>query len=156
MGKNAGCKKNRSKEGIVAQTIRDIMTKSPECAGENDTILAVAQKLNELDVGSLPICGTDDKLKGMITDRDIVVKVIAKGKDPSATLAGDLARGTPVMVQADDSPDEAMKLMGEHKVRRLPVLDGKELVGIVSQGDIALNLDDAETGRLVEVISGAP
>ena len=140
----------------MARTIKDIMTKAPECAGENDTILAVAQKLAELDVGSLPICGADDKLKGMITDRDIVVKVIAKGKDPTATLAGDLATRTPVMVQADDTPDEALNLMAEHKVRRLPVLDRKKLVGIVSQGDIALNLDDAETGRLVEVISGAP
>ncbi len=137
---------------------RDIMSADCTCIGENDTLLDAAKKLAELDVGSLPICGEDDRLKGMLTDRDIVVKALAQGKDPGATRAGDLGQGDgqTVTIGADDSIDEALRAMIDHKVRRLPVIDGKRLVGIISQGDVATNIDDARVGELVGAISAAP
>jgi CBS domain-containing protein len=136
---------------------RDIMSDDCTCIGENDSVLDAAKKLKELNVGSMPICGEDDRLKGMLTDRDIVVKVLAEGKDPSSVKAGELGTGDgkTVTIGADDSIDEALRTMTEHKVRRLPVIDGRELVGIISQADIAVNLDEEKTGDLVEAISAS-
>jgi CBS domain-containing protein len=137
---------------------RDVMSDDCTCIGENDTVLDAARKLKDLDVGSLPICGEDDRLKGMLTDRDIVVKVLAEGKDPSSTKAGELGQGDgqTVTIGADDSIDEALRTMIDHKVRRLPVIDGRKLVGIVSQADVATNIDEEKVGELVEAISAAP
>ena len=141
----------------MAKTARDIMTPDAACVGENDTVLDAAKRLAELGVGSMPICGEDDRLKGMLTDRDIVVKVLAQGKDPASTRAGELAtQGEVVTIGADDSLDEALRTMTEHKVRRLPVIDEHRLVGIISQADIATNLDEEKVGDLVEAISAAP
>jgi CBS domain-containing protein len=137
---------------------RDVMTPDPECIGENDTVLDAAKRLAELDVGAMPICGEDERLKGMLTDRDIVVKVLAQGKDPGSVTAGELGQGDgqTVTIGADDSIDEALRTMTEHKVRRLPVIDGRQLVGIISQADIATNVDEERVGDLVEAISAAP
>src|SRR5215210_8001257 len=142
----------------MADKARDIMSPDCTCIGENETVLDAAKKLAELDVGALPICGEDDRLKGMLTDRDIVVKVLAQGKDPSSTKAGELGQGDSktVTIGADDSIDEALRTMTDHKVRRLPVIDEQRLVGIISQADIARNLDEEKTGDLVEAISAAP
>jgi CBS domain-containing protein len=140
----------------MSKTARDVMTGGAECIGENETLLDAARKLAELDVGALPICGDDDRLKGMLTDRDIVVKALAKGKDPASTRAGELAQGKPVTIGADDSIDEALHTMAEHKVRRLPVIDGHRLIGVVSQADLAKNVEDEKVGDLVEAISAAP
>jgi CBS domain-containing protein len=140
----------------MGKTAREVMTGGAECIGENDTILDAAKRLAELDVGAMPICGEDDRLKGMLTDRDVVVKVLSDGKDPSSTTAGELGQGKPVTIGADDSVDEALSTMTEHKVRRLPVIDGHDLIGVVSLGDIAVNLDDEKVGDLVEAISAAP
>ena len=137
----------------MAKTARDIMTGGTECIGENDSIADAAKLLADLDVGAVPICGEDDRLKGMVTDRDIVVKVLAQGKDPGSTKAIELGGEKPVTVGADDSVDEALSTMREHKVRRLPVIDGHDLVGMVSQADVAKNIDDDKTGDLVEAIS---
>jgi CBS domain-containing protein len=136
-------------------TARDIMTGGTECIGENQTLEEAAKKLAELDVGAMPICGEDNRLKGMLTDRDIVVKGLAQGKAPGETKAGELGDGKPVTIGADDSVEEALRTMTEHKVRRLPVIDGHDLVGIVTQADIAANLPDEKTGDLVEAISTA-
>jgi CBS domain-containing protein len=137
---------------------RDIMTQDAECIGENDTVLDAAKRLAELNVGAMPICGEDDRLKGMLTDRDIVVKVLAQGKDPASTRAGEVGEGDgkTVTIGADDSIDEALRTMIDHKVRRLPVIDGSRLVGIVSQADVATNVDEEKVGDLVEAISAAP
>jgi len=139
----------------MAQTARDIMTGSVECVGENDTVLDAAKKLAQLDVGAMPICGEDERLKGMLTDRDIVVKVLAEGKDPSSVKAGELGQGDQkvVTIGADDSIDEALKTMKGAKVRRLPVIDGHDLVGVISQADIARSIDQSQVGDLVETLS---
>ena len=140
----------------MAKTARDVMSPDAECIGEGDSVLDAAKRLAELDVGSMPICGEDNRLKGMLTDRDIVVKVLAQGKDPASTTAGELGEGKPVTIGADDSVDEALRTMTEHRVRRLPVIDGHDLVGIVSQADLAVNIDEEKVGDLVEAISSAP
>lgn len=134
-------------------TAREIMTGNAECIGENETLEAAARKMLELDVGSLPICGEDNRLKGMVTDRDIVTKCLARGGDPRTAKAGELAEGKPVTIGADDSIEKAIKTMQSHQVRRLPVIDGHELVGILSQADIARNYPEDRVGDLVEFIS---
>jgi CBS domain-containing protein len=137
----------------MGKTARDIMSQDADCVQASQSILDAAKELADRDVGAMPICGDDDRLKGMLTDRDIVVKVLAQGKDPSSTKVSELAEGKPVTIGADDSIEEALRTMSEHKVRRLPVIDGHDLVGIISQADIARNLDDEKTGDLVEAIS---
>jgi CBS domain-containing protein len=137
----------------MSKTAREIMTGQAECIGENESLLTAAEKMARLDVGSLPICGEDDRLKGMLTDRDIVVKALAQGKDPAQTKASELAQGKPVTIGADDSAEETLRTMTEHKVRRLPVIDGHDLIGVVSQGDLATALGREQVGELVEAIS---
>ena len=143
---------------MAGKTARDIMSPDAECIGENDSVMDAAKRLAELDVGAMPICGEDDRLKGMLTDRDIVVKVLAQDKDPSSVRAGELGvgDGKTVTIGADDPIEEALRTMIAHKVRRLPVIDGHQLVGIISQADIATNLDEERVGDLVEAISAAP
>lgn len=133
-------------------TARQIMTEGAECVSESDSLVDAARKMRDLDVGALPICGTDDQLKGMISDRDIAVRAVAEQIDLTTPVSS-FAQGKPVTIGADDSVDEALRTMSKHKVRRLPVIDGDRLVGIVSQADIARSLDDSKTGDLVEAIS---
>ena len=135
---------------------RDIMTGGAECVGENESLVDAARKMRDLDVGSLPICDEDNRLKGMLTDRDIVVKCLAEVGDPSSAKAGDFAEGKPVTIGADDPVEEILRTMTQYKVRRLPVIDGQECVGILSQADIATNIDEEKVGDLVEAISAAP
>jgi CBS domain-containing protein len=140
---------------MATTTARDIMTPAPKCVGENETLVDAANLMASLDVGALPICGEDDRLKGMLTDRDIVVKAIAQGKDLSSTRAGELGQGDSktVTIGADDSIEEALRTMSKAQVRRLPVIDGHDLVGIIAQADIARNYDEEKVGDLVEAIS---
>lgn len=139
----------------MARNARDVMTGGAECIGESDSVLDAAKMLADLDVGAVPICGEDNRLKGMLTDRDIAVHVVAQGKDPSQTTAGELGDGKPVTIGADDSVSLALQTMAEHKVRRLPVIDGHELIGVLSQADIAANADEEEAGALLKAISAA-
>ena len=137
-------------------TARDIMSQPAECARTTDTLADAARKMRDLDVGSLPICGEDDRLHGMITDRDITVRCVAEGKDPTDTRVEEFAGDKPVTIGADDSIEKTLETMIQHGVRRLPVIDEHRLVGIVSQADIAKHSTDTMTARLVESISMAP
>ena len=132
---------------------RDVMTADAKCVQEDDTIRTAAEALAENGVGAMPICGNDNRLKGMLTDRDIAIEVVAKGKDPDSTKVSELANGKPVTIGADDPVEEALRTMKDHQVRRLPVIDGHDLIGIVSQADVAKNLPDEKVGDLVEAIS---
>jgi len=128
-----------------------------ECIGESQTLLDAAKRMEELDIGAMPICGEDDRLKGIVTDRDIVVKALAQGKDPATTRAGDLRQDSMVWIRADSSFDDAVGLMREHAVKRLPVMDeNKQLCGIVSEADIATHAPEQMTGEFVEAIASAP
>ena len=136
-------------------TARDIMTSDATCARESDTVHDAAVTMAQKGVGALPICGEDNRLKGMITDRDIVVKVLAEGKDPRAVHVGELAQGEVVTIGADDDAQEILRTMSEHQVRRLPVIDGHRLVGIVAVADVARALPDRPVGDLLDALSEA-
>jgi CBS domain-containing protein len=136
-------------------TAREIMTHGAECTRTTDTLADAARKMRDLEVGALPICGEDEQLKGILTDRDIVVRCVAEGGDPATMRVAELAEGKPVTIGADDSVEETLRTMKEHNVRRLPVIDGHELVGMVSQADVAKNLPEDKVGELVEAISAA-
>jgi CBS domain-containing protein len=111
----------------------------------------------EGDFGMLPVCNSEGRLQGVVTDRDLVVQVISEGRDPSATKISDLlSQSEVVTIGADDTAEEAIRTMKDHAVRRLPVIDGTELVGMVSQADIARAMPDAKVGDLVGAISDAP
>jgi CBS domain-containing protein len=139
-----------------ARLVRDAMHERCECVGEDQSVLDAARRMEQLDIGALPICGKDDRLKGMLTDRDIVVRVIAQGKDPATMTAGELALGTPVMVRADAPVDQALSLMREHAIKRLPVLDeNRRLCGMITEADIATHVSQKKTGELVGAIASA-
>jgi len=135
----------------MASTAREIMTGGVECVREDESVLDAAKKMRDLGVGALPICGNDDRLKGMLTDRDIVVRVLAEGLEPGGTTTGELAEGKPVTIGADDSLDELVRTMAQHEVKRLPVIDGHRLIGVVSEADVA---EHASPEQVVAVVRG--
>ena len=134
------------------QTAREVMSTNVEVVREDETITEVARRLAHSGVGAMPICD-GDRLQGMVTDRDIVTKVIAEGKDPNSVTVRELETGKPVTIGADDSIEEALQTMGTHKVRRLPVIDGHSLIGMVSQADLVKALPRERAGELVAAIS---
>ncbi|POX82997.1 CBS domain-containing protein [Mycobacterium kansasii] len=133
-------------------TAKDIMHIGATCIGEHETLAAAARHMRDLGVGALPICGDDDRLHGMITDRDIVTKCIAAGHDPNTMTAGELAQGSTYHVEADASIEAMLNVMEEHQVRRLPVIEDHRLVGIVSEADIARHLPEHAIAQFVKAI----
>jgi len=141
----------------MPKVARDVMTPNVDCIGENETLLDAARMMADRGYGAMPICGEDNRLKGMLTDRDIVVKALAMGKDPASTRAGELGEGKPITIGADDSLEEILQAMAKYKIRRLPVIDGHDLVGIVAVADVARELgDDRAKGDLIQTISEGP
>jgi CBS domain-containing protein len=137
----------------MATKARDIMTKGSEYLKEDATVLDAAKKLAEASIGAIPVCDSSGHLRGVVSDRDLVVEVVAAGKDPKSTRVIDLVHGEAVTIGADDSVEEAIRTMETHKVRRLPVIDGRDLVGMVSQADIARACPPEKVGQLVAAIS---
>jgi CBS domain-containing protein len=136
--------------------VRDIMTVGVEYAEDTDSIANVAQRLAVADVGALPVCDKDGLLKGIVTDRDIVVRVVARGLDTVQTKAGLLAdQSRVVAVGVDDDVHEVVDVMKANKVRRLPVLEGDRVVGMVSQADLARSVPEPELSDLLAVISSS-
>jgi CBS domain-containing protein len=131
---------------------RDIMHPGAECIGEGDSVAAAAQKMRDLGVGSLSICGADDRLHGILTDRDIVLKCVAGGRDPAQARAGDLAQETVFWVEATAGVGEVLRQMEDHKVKRLPVIENHRLVGIITEADLARNLDEYRLAEFVEKV----
>jgi predicted transcriptional regulator len=131
----------------MAKTAREVMTGGTECVGENDTLVEAAQKLAHFDVDGLPICGEDNRLKGIITSHSIVTRSIALGQDPSQTKAGSLGYGKPITIGADDSIEDALKTMTDHNVRRLPVIDGHDLVGVLHITDVVDDMTAHSSSR---------
>ncbi|GAA3208217.1 CBS domain-containing protein [Actinocorallia longicatena] len=132
-------------------TARDLMNPGAECIPAHETLDRAAEMMRELGVGALPVCGGNDRLEGIITDRDIVVKCVAAGKDPSKTTAADLATGL-VWVDANATVEDALAKMEQHQIRRLPVLDDKRIVGMISEADLARSLPDAQLTSFVHAI----
>ena len=137
-------------------TAREIMTRGAACAMTTESLVDAARRMRMLDVGALPICDEDGRLRGMITDRDIVVKCIAAGGNAADHTVGELAQGETITIGADDSVEEALRTMMNADVRRLPVVDGHALVGMVSLADLAMNLPDENVGERVGAVSSAP
>jgi CBS domain-containing protein len=139
-----------------ARSVRDAMHDGCECIGESQSVLDAAKRMEQLDIGAMPICGQDDRLKGMLTDRDIVVKVLAQDRDPATTMAGELAQDRLLFTRADAPIDDALSMMQEHAVRRLPVLDeNKRLCGMITEADIATHMPQERTGAMVGAIASA-
>ncbi len=137
----------------MGKTITDVMTSNPRAIAASQTVGQAAKILRDEDIGLVPIV-EDDRLIGTVTDRDIVIRVVAEGKDPQTVTVGEIASKELVTVDPDQDLDEALRLMANHQVRRLPVVeeDGK-LIGIVAQADIAEHVGAKKTGQLVEEIS---
>ena len=133
-------------------TARDIMHAGAECAGEGQTLQQAARQMRDLDVGALPICGDDGRLLGIITDRDIVVKCLAKGMNPDTVTTGQLAQAEPIAISPGADADEVLHLMAENQIRRLPVVDNQRVVGMISEADLARNLPEQAVGQFVEAI----
>ena len=133
-------------------TARDIMHAGVECIGEHDTLQYAAQWMRDLDVVALPICGDDDRLHGIITDRDIVIKCVADGGDPAVITAGELAQGKPVTVDSSTEVSNVLQAMESHQIRRVPVIEGHRLVGMISEADLARHLPEQAVGEFVEAI----
>jgi CBS domain-containing protein len=136
----------------MGTSIKEVMTRDVRACEPNATVAEAAKLMAQEDVGPVPIV-EDGRLAGLVTDRDIVVRVVAEGRDPNTTTVGEIASTELVTVSPDNDLDEALKLLAERQVRRLPVVEGDRLVGIVAQADIARLGKDKKTGEIVEEIS---
>jgi CBS domain-containing protein len=136
---------------------KDVMTKDPAACEPGDSVVKVAQIMKREDVGSVPVVDSQAsrKLVGIVTDRDLVVKVVAEGRSIDAATVRDAMTSDPASCQEDDDVDRAVKLMAERQVRRMPIIDAAgRLAGIISQADVATRVNrDKQTGELVEAIS---
>lgn len=137
-------------------TARDIMHAGTQCIAEDQTLDEAARMMRDMGVGSLPICGKDEKLHGIITDRDIVIKCIAEGMDPSSCTAAELAQGKVTWVDADTDMATIVDTMGREQIKRLPVMDDHRLVGMISEADLARHLDDTQLSTFVEKVFARP
>lgn len=143
----------RLKEDEMAKgTVREAMTSSPTSITSDASALEAARLLSSEDVGSLPVV-EEGKLVGMVTDRDLVVRVLAKDLDPHKVQVADVCSDDPVVATADEELDAALVRMATEQVRRLPVVEGGRLVGILAQADVARTAQPASTGAMVEKIS---
>ena len=133
-------------------TARDIMHAGATCIGEHDTLEYAAKKMRDFGVGSLPIRGDDDRLQGIITDRDIVTKCIARGADPASVTAGDLAQGMPVTIDSLADVTDVLRAMEQHQIHRLPVIEGQQVVGMISQADLARHVPESAVGQFIEAV----
>ena len=133
-------------------TARDIMHTGATCIGEHETLQHAAQQMRDLGVGSLPIRGDDDRLRGIITDRDIVTKCIARGADPASVTAGELAQGMPVTVESLADVTDVLRAMEQHQIHRVPVIESQQPVGMISQADLARHLPENRVGEFIEAV----
>jgi CBS domain-containing protein len=137
---------------MAAKSVKDLMTSDPTTVGPETTVSEAAKQMAHEDVGPLPVV-EDGRLVGIVTDRDLVVRVLAQGRDPKSTTVREAASGALVTVSADDDLVKTLDLLGKHQVRRLPVVEGGRLVGIVAQADVAREVGSAWVGDVVEDIS---
>ena len=137
----------------MAKSIREAMTPNPSTVQPTTSIVEAAQVMKSEDAGVVPVV-EGEQLIGMLTDRDIVIRIIAEGRDANSTTVGDIASRQLVTIDPQQEIDEAVRLMSQHQVRRLPVVeeDGR-LVGVIAQADIAQTTDAATAGQMVEEIS---
>ncbi|TFE38450.1 CBS domain-containing protein [Streptomyces sp. ICN441] len=133
-------------------TAKDIMHPGAQWIPAHETLDRAAQLMRELNVGALPIADADERLCGILTDRDIVVGCVAMGHDPSKITAGDMARGTPRWIDSGADVGDVLHEMQEHQIRRLPVIENKRLVGMISEADLAQHLSEDQLAQWVEQV----
>jgi CBS domain-containing protein len=137
----------------MSQRIREIMTSNPSTVELDKTVVDAARIMKQEDAGVVPVT-ENGRLTGMVTDRDIAIRVVAEGKDPKSTAVREVASSNLVTIDPEQDLDEALRLMAQHQVRRLPVVEeGGRLVGVVAQADVARQGDDTQTGKVVQEIS---
>jgi CBS domain-containing protein len=137
----------------MSKLVRDAMTVNPRTVNLNDSVFDAAQIMEAEDVGSIPVVDTDNILVGMITDRDIVLRVVAAGRDPRSTAAGEVATKQVSPAYPDEPLDDALEQMAHRQVRRLPVIEDDRVVGILAQADVVHEVKDKKVGQLIEEIS---
>lgn len=137
---------------MTNERVREAMTPSPKTVDAQAPVVEAARLMASQDVGSLPVV-EDGRLVGMVTDRDLVLKVLAKDVDPHQTTVATVCSENPIVVGPEDSLDEALQRMAQEQVRRLPVVEDRRVVGILAQADVSRAAEPAATGRMVEDIS---
>jgi CBS domain-containing protein len=137
----------------MAQTVEQIMTTNPRTVNVDDTVLQAAQMMRDNDIGDV-IVVEDGQVTGIVTDRDIAVRAVAEGRDPEPTTVGDIATTGVQAIEPDASVDDALRMMREHDIRRLPVVKNGRPVGIVSLGDLAVEREP--DSKLADISAAAP
>jgi CBS domain-containing protein len=132
--------------------IREIMTENPKTCGPQDSVIDAAKLMASEDVGPIPIV-EGGNLVGIVTDRDIVIRVVAEGRDARSTTLGEIASTDIATVSPDDDLDRAIEVMGSKQIRRIPVVEGQRIIGIVAQADVARHAEETKVGDVVEDIS---
>ena len=136
----------------MAQSIREVMTESPETVSGDTTVADAAKLMRDKDFGGV-LCAEGEEIKGFLTDRDIATRVVAEGKDPTSTTVSDVATTDLHTLSPDDSVEDAIELVRQHDIRRVPVVEGAKAVGIVSIGDLAVERD--EDSALADISAGS-
>jgi CBS domain-containing protein len=136
-----------------ARTVEEIMTTNPRTLKVDDTVLEAAQLMRDNDIGDV-IVVEDGQVTGIVTDRDIAVRDVAEGRDPESTPLGDIATTGIHAIEPGASVDDALRMMREHDIRRLPVVKNGRPVGIVSLGDLAVEREPDST--LADISAAAP
>ncbi|HEY8458364.1 MAG TPA: CBS domain-containing protein [Actinopolymorphaceae bacterium] len=134
-------------------TAREIMHPGCSCIRRDNTLQEAARLMRDQNIGALPICDENDHLVGILTDRDIVVKCVAAGRDCGSVTAGELAEGPPHTIDADADVDQVLQTMEHHQVHRLPVLEQQRVVGIIAEADLARHLPEQKVGEFVRYVS---
>jgi len=137
---------------MASSTVQEVMTPSPSAIQSGESAIEAAKIMMAENVGSLPVVHGEE-LVGMVTDRDLVLQVMAKGLDPNTVPVSQVCSERPIVAKPDEPLDAALERMASEQVRRLPVVEGARLVGILAQADVARSADSKRTGRLVEEIS---
>jgi CBS domain-containing protein len=136
----------------MGKSVRDLMTQNPRAVRPDDSVVEAARLMRDENVGSLPVID-GDRLIGMVTDRDVALRVVAEARDPGSVSVQEIASRNPVAAESATDLDDALQLMARHQVRRLPVTEEGRLVGIIAQADVAAEVGEKQAGRLVEAIS---
>jgi CBS domain-containing protein len=140
----------------MGKVVRDAMTPNPRTIQRDESVIEAAKIMEEADVGSIPVVDADQILLGMVTDRDIALRVVATGRDPQTTTVGEIATNNVSPAYPDEPLEEALDQMAYRQVRRLPVIEDDRVVGILAQADMVHELKDKQAGRLVDEISHEP
>ena len=140
----------------MAKKVQDIMTADPICCLTTDSVQRAARLMRDEGVGSVPVVRDQaNELVGIVTDRDLTLKVLAEARDPNRTTIGDVMTREPITCRPDDDAQKVLDLMAQHQLRRIPVVEAhNHIVGIVAQADVAVRMDEpGKTGEVVESIS---